>query len=88
MTVGFVVVGAPHLHLFTPAGGLVDVGARTVAHVRSGDLIGGSEGWQPASELRGGARTLDLPGTTWPQRMRRRTAARQGRAAVHAKARS
>ena len=49
MTVGFAVVGADHLHLFTLVGGLVAAGAQPVAHVRSGDLIGGYEGWQPTS---------------------------------------
>lgn len=52
---GFAVVGADHLHLFSLAGGLVEAGARAVAHVRSGDLIGGYEAWQPGSDAR------DLP---------------------------
>ncbi|MCB1015949.1 MAG: Gfo/Idh/MocA family oxidoreductase [Acidimicrobiales bacterium] len=52
---GFAVVGADHLHLFSLAGGLVEAGARPVAHVRAGDLIGGYEAWQPGSEAR------DLP---------------------------
>ena len=52
MTLGFAVVGADHLHLFSLVGGLVAAGARPVAHVRSGDLIDGYEGWQPTSEAR------------------------------------
>lgn len=52
MTVGFAVVGADHLHLFSIVGGLVEAGARPVAHVRAGDLISGYEGWQPGSEAR------------------------------------
>lgn len=52
MTVGFAVVGADHLHLFTLVDRLVAAGAAPVAHVRSGDLIGGYESWQPASEAR------------------------------------
>ncbi len=52
MTVDFAVVGADHLHLFTLVEGLVAAGAHPVAHVRSGDLIGGYEGWQAASEAR------------------------------------
>ncbi len=61
MTVGFAVIGADHLHLFTLTGGLVEAGARPVAHVRSGDLIGGYESWQPTSEARGVADVLADP---------------------------
>jgi predicted dehydrogenase len=52
MTVGFAVVGADHLHLFSLVGGLVAAGARPVAHVPSGDLIAGYESWQPESAAR------------------------------------
>jgi predicted dehydrogenase len=52
VNIGFAVVGADHLHLFTLVEGLVSAGARPVAHVRSGDLIGGYEGWQASSEPR------------------------------------
>ncbi len=52
MTTGFAVAGADHLHLFSLADGLVEAGARPVAHVRSGDLIEGYESWQPTSEAR------------------------------------
>jgi len=39
MTIGFSVVGADHLHLFTLVGGLVDAGARPEAPPRgSGGL--------------------------------------------------
>ncbi len=58
VTVGFAVVGADHLHLFTLVGGLVAAGAQPVAHVRSGDLIGGYEGWQPTSQARDLAEVL------------------------------
>lgn len=52
MTVRFGVVGADHLHLFSLVEGLVQAGAEPVAHLRSGDLIAGYEGWQSASEAR------------------------------------
>ncbi len=52
MTIGFAVVGADHLHLFTLVDGLTRSGAQPVAHVRSGDLIDGYEGWQSSSEAR------------------------------------
>lgn len=52
---GFAVVGADHLHLFAIAAGLVEAGARPVAHVETGDLIAGYAGWQGDSE----ARTFD-----------------------------
>lgn len=64
MTVGFAVVGADHPHLFTLAGGLVDAGARAVAHVHSGGLIDGYEGWQPASEARDVSAILADPEVT------------------------
>ncbi|MBX3314538.1 MAG: Gfo/Idh/MocA family oxidoreductase [Actinobacteria bacterium] len=53
--IGFAVVGADHLHLFSIVGGLVGGGARPVAHVESGDLIAGYASWQAGSE----ARTFD-----------------------------
>ena len=62
VTVGFAVVGADHLHLFTLVGGLVEAGARPVAHVRSGDLIDGYEGWLPASSPRELPEILADPG--------------------------
>jgi predicted dehydrogenase len=52
VTAGFAVVGADHPHVFTLAGGLVDAGARPVAHARHGSLIGGYERWQPTSAPR------------------------------------
>ncbi len=52
MTVGFALVGADHLHVFTLVEGLVRAGARPVAHVHTGALIGGYEAWQPTSEVR------------------------------------
>lgn len=52
MTVGFAVVGADHLHLFTLTAGLLAAGATPVAHVRSGDLTSAYEGWQTTSEPR------------------------------------
>ena len=50
--VGFAVVGADHLHLFSIVDGLVRAGAVAVAHVDAGDLIAGYAGWQEASEAR------------------------------------
>ncbi|MGB3409823.1 MAG: Gfo/Idh/MocA family oxidoreductase [Microthrixaceae bacterium] len=55
VTVGFAVVGADHLHLFSIVAGLVDAGARAVCHTDSGDLIAGYAGWQSDSK----AATLD-----------------------------
>lgn len=52
MTVDFAVVGADHLHLFSIVAGLVEAGARPVAHVDSGDLIAGYAGWQADSQAR------------------------------------
>ncbi|MCB0978751.1 MAG: Gfo/Idh/MocA family oxidoreductase [Acidimicrobiales bacterium] len=51
-TIGFAVVGADHLHLFSIVGGLVDAGASAVAHVESGELIAGYAQWQTDSEPR------------------------------------
>ena len=51
-SIGFAVVGADHLHLFSIVGGLVGAGARPVAHVESGDLIGGYASWQSTSQPR------------------------------------
>lgn len=52
MTIGFAVVGADHLHLFTLVAGLVGAGARPVAHTGDGDLAAAYESWQPASRTR------------------------------------
>jgi predicted dehydrogenase len=52
MGIGFAVVGADHLHLFSIVGGLVGAGATPIAHVESGDLIAGYASWQPSSEPR------------------------------------
>ncbi len=52
MTTGFAVVGADHPHLFSLVSGLLEAGARAVAHLRSGGLIEGYETWQPTSAAR------------------------------------
>lgn len=61
MTVGFAVVGADHLHLFTLVAGLVDAGARPVAHTGDGDLVAAYEGWQADSQRRDLADVLADP---------------------------
>jgi predicted dehydrogenase len=50
--VRFAVAGADHLHLFQLVAGLLRAGAVPVAHTAEGDLVGGYEGWQGASEPR------------------------------------
>ncbi len=61
MTVGFAVVGADHLHLFTLAAGLTTAGARPVAHTSDGQLVTAYEAWQPESRPRDLADVLGDP---------------------------